>query len=74
LADDSRLVTTDVTGASLIVPWAVIKRVRKTDRLFLMHMVAASWRYVPWRAFSAADQEALWQLAQIHAAAKTSSE
>jgi hypothetical protein len=66
VVDDIGFVTKDGTGASLTLPWARIKRVRRNKRLFLMLAVGGAWRYAPWRAFSTADQEALLLLAQTH--------
>jgi hypothetical protein len=58
-ADAEALKTSDASGAVLTLPWTLIRKTRVTPKLLLMQLTSRAWRFVPLRAFSAADQQRL---------------
>ncbi|WEZ84080.1 YcxB family protein [Rhizobium sp. 32-5/1] len=65
LADETGLTTTDAAGASLQIPWSMVKRASKTQKHLIMKMKAGNRRFAPWRAFSPVDADKLWSLVQL---------
>jgi hypothetical protein len=63
-ADGEALRTSDAAGAILTLPWSLTRQTRITKHLLLMELKTRVWRYVPLRAFSAADRSRLIALAQ----------
>ncbi len=63
--DDKGILTQDGDALSLLIPWKGLKGIGR-NRWHLFMQMAGGWRYVPWRAFSPADQDRIWHLAQTH--------
>jgi hypothetical protein len=61
-ADDSGITTSDAAGASVHVPWSMIKHSRRTKRHVVMKTTPGGLRFLPFRAFSPDDGERLWRL------------
>jgi hypothetical protein len=60
--DAEGVTSSDAAGASLSIPWSMVKQSRRTRSYVLMTMKAGGLRFLPFRAFSADDGEKLWQL------------
>lgn len=65
VVDQTGMTISDAAGASLQTPWSAVKRARRTRRHLVMKMQAGGERFAPWRAFSPADAEMLWDLVQL---------
>lgn len=64
VVDGNGIAISDAMGMSATIPWANVKRARRTDRLLLLHVSPGLHRYIPWRAFTPTDQNQLWSMVQ----------
>ncbi|UGY26754.1 hypothetical protein HU675_0008380 [Bradyrhizobium septentrionale] len=60
-------------GPTILMPWANVKSLARTNRLLLLRSDYQGWWYLPWQAFDAASQEQLWAYAQQHVAGASKS-
>jgi hypothetical protein len=65
-ADAKGMTTTDAAGASIHVPWSMVKRSKRTNRYITMKIKSGGLRFAPFSAFSPDDGEKLWQLVKTH--------
>jgi hypothetical protein len=63
IADDNGITTRDSVGASIHMPWSMIKYSWKTRGYLVTRTKAGGLRIAPFRAFTPVDAERLWQLA-----------
>lgn len=65
-ATELGMTTTDAAGASIHVPWSMVRKSRRRSRYILMETKPGAFRFAPFSAFSADDGERLWQLVRAH--------
>jgi hypothetical protein len=63
-ATKDRLVTRDVAGFALTVPWSNVIRVHNGKHVLRMRHAAGGWRTVFWRAFAPEDREQILRWAE----------
>lgn len=69
-ATELGMTTTDAAGASIHVPWSMVRKSRRTNRYILMETKPGAFRFAPFSAFSADDGERLWQLVRAKTPAR----
>lgn len=70
IADAEGVTTSDAVGASVRVPWKMVKTSRRTRDLIMLRLNTGGLRVLPLRAFTPGDAESLWLLVEEKTPAK----
>lgn len=70
--DDEKYTTKDEAGVSQEMPWSSVAYMTRFCDLLVLRLKARQWRYIPLRAFSTVDQEALIHFVAAKVAKKVS--